>query len=90
MKTKLPTAIDLIEAGARCFQGKCLVKIEEQKTQEEMSQRINDVIQEVQDLRRPARLKMVLKFADYHKIEGEALSELITWLCDYQDPISRQ
>jgi len=87
--TKLPTAIDLIEAGARCLQGKCLVKVEEQKTQEEMSQRINEVIDEAQKLHRPARLKMVQEFARYHNIEGEALSELITWLCDYKDPVRR-
>jgi len=90
MNTRLPSAIDLIEAGARCSQGKCLAKIEDQKTQEELIEQIDVKIRKIQEQTRPARLKMVYEFAEYHKIKGEALTELITWLCDYQDPTRRQ
>ncbi len=90
MNAKLPTAIDLIEAGARCSQGKCLTKTEDKKTQEELVQQIDAKIQKFQEQERPGRLKMVRKFADHHKIEGEALNELIAWICDYQNPIRRQ
>jgi hypothetical protein len=90
MNAKLPTAIDLMEAGARCSQGRCLTKTEAKKTQEELVEQIDAKIRKYQEQVRPARLKMANEFADHHKIEGEALSELIAWVCDYQDPIRRQ
>jgi hypothetical protein len=90
MNAKLPTTIDLIEAGARCSEGKCLTKIDENKTHEELIERIETTIRKIQEQERPGRLKMVHEFADHHKIEGEALVELISWICDYQNPNRRR
>ena len=90
MNTKLPTTIDLIEAGARCSQGRCLTKTEDNKTQEELIQQIEIKIKKFQEQERPGRLKMVHEFADHHKIEGDALIELTAWICDYQNPHGRR
>jgi len=90
MSAKLPTTIDLMEAGARCSQGKCLTKIDDNKTQEELIQQIEIKIKKIQEQGRPGRLRMVHEFADHHKIEGDALIELTAWICDYQDPNRRK
>lgn len=87
MNDKLPTTIDLIESGARCSQGKCLTKIDDNKSHEELIQQIEIKIKKIQEQERPGRLRMVREFADHHKIEGDALIELTAWICDYQNPI---
>jgi len=89
MNPPLPTTGDLIEAGARCSQGRCLTKKGEQKTNEELIEQIDAKIRRIQEQQRPARLKLVREFADHHKIEGEALTELITWMCDFKEPVRR-
>jgi hypothetical protein len=80
------TTSDLIKAGANCLKGECTAKVETEVNRQDLIAQIESTLDMIQERERPIRERRVQAFASRHGIEGAALDELVSWICDYREP----
>jgi len=81
------SASELAEAGAKCLRGRCVTKIEDQRSEEEIIDGIESKIRAYIDGDRPRLASLVREFSERHRLTPAAVDELSLWICDRQEPL---